>query len=207
MMNAFLIKYLICWLSFCLFAGFLCYRYRKDLISELPNYRSLIFIKWKLVTFSIAFIFVTFAGHFTDDETWDIISGGGMSVLTFFTAPWAVGTTYKVLRGQRPFTYLIIAAALTLFSASWFYDGYLLLRDGSYTGRWIGNLILSPIIYVCAGLLWNLEASGHWFRFSFLRLDWPKPPEDRSFWPILIISIPLILVAAYVLIAFVGWRF
>jgi hypothetical protein len=31
---------------------------------------------------------------------------------------------------------------------------------------------------------------------SFLRNDWPKAPENKSFRPIVLVSIPLILVAA-----------
>ncbi len=94
-----------------------------------------------------------------------------------------------------------------LFSSSWYYDGYLLLRDGSYTSRWWSNLLLSPIIYTAAGLLWNLEASGRWgFRFSFVRPDWPNPPADKRFLPLILVAIPLVLVAAFNLIAFVGWN-
>jgi hypothetical protein len=106
-----------------------------------------------------------------------------------------------------------VAAALLLFSSSWFYDGCLLWRDGVYTPRWAGNLMLSPFIYVAAGLLWNLEAkdSGDFrdsggFRFSFVREDWPKRPVDTRFGPLVMISIPLIVIATFVLVAFVGWK-
>ena len=81
-----------------------------------------------------------------------------MALLTFLTAPWSIGLIYQVLTGRRPLRYLVVAIALLLFSSSWFYDSYLLWRDGVYTPRWSGNLILSPFIYVAAGMLWNLEA-------------------------------------------------
>ena len=45
---------------------------------------------------------VTFAGRFTDDETWGVVTGLGMSVLTFATAGWSIGSLYKVLVGERP---------------------------------------------------------------------------------------------------------
>jgi hypothetical protein len=73
--------------------------------------------------------------------------------------------------------------------------------------------VLSPFIYMAAGLLWNLEAkprvgfhddSG--FQLSFVREDWPSPPVDTRFGPILFVSIPLILIAAFVLVAFVNWQ-
>jgi hypothetical protein len=136
-----------------------------------------------------------------------------MALLTFLTAPWAIGLIYQVFVGRRPVRYLVVALALLLFSSSWFYDGYLLWRDGMYTRRWAGNLMLSPFIYVAAGLLWNLEAkpragfhddSG--FQLSFLRADWPKRPVDTRFGPIMLVSIPLILIAAFVLVEFVGWN-
>jgi hypothetical protein len=109
--------------------------------------------------------------------------------------------------------YLVVAIALMLFSSSWFYDAYLLWRDGFYTGRWAGNLMLSPFIYVVAGLLWNMEAkeSGDFreqsaFRLSFVRADWPSRPVDTRFGPLVLVSIPFIVVAAFVLVAFVGWK-
>lgn len=103
---------------------------------------------------------------------------------------------------------MVVSIALCLFSSSWFYDGYLYWRDGEYTSRWLGNLLLSPVIYVAAGLLWNLEAKdGGGFSLSFFRSDWPKPPSDKRFRPLFLISIPLIVIAAFVLIAFVRWHF
>jgi hypothetical protein len=76
-----------------------------------------------------------------------------------------------------------------------------------------GNLMLSPFIYVAAGLLWNLEAKdngdfrdGGAFRRSFVRADWPKRPLDTRFGPIVLVSIPFIVIAAFVLVAFVGWK-
>ncbi len=72
--------------------------------------------------------------------------------------------------------------------------------------------MLSPIIYVAAGLLWNLEAKKRGgfgdrstYRLSFLRPDWPSRPEDTRFGRVARASIPLILVAAFLLVAFVGW--
>lgn len=182
-------------------------RDRKRLAAELPSYLRFLAIPWKLCLFVPAFLFVTFAGRYTDDETWDIVTGGGMSLLTFLTAPWAAGVVWQVLTGRRPARYLWVAVALCLFSSSWFYDGYLLLRDGVYTHRWVGNLILSPIIYWAAALLWNLEAKpGGWCRLGFVREDWPEPPSDRRIAPLLIPAIPLILIAAFVLVAFVSWH-
>jgi hypothetical protein len=185
----------------------------KRLVPGWREYLSFLCVPWKWCLFVPAFLFVTFAGRYTNDETWDVVTGSGMAILTFLTAPWVVGLIYQVFARRRPTRYLIVAAALLLFSSSWFYDGYLLWRDGMYTSRWAGNLVLSPFIYVAAGLLWNLEAkpkagfhddSG--FRLSFVREDWPKRPVDTRFGSLVMISIPLIVLAAFVLVAFVGWK-
>jgi hypothetical protein len=200
--------YVACWVGFCLLAAAILFRDRRLVRNEWKDYLRFLAVPWKVAIFLPALFFVTFAGRFTDDETWVLMTGFGMSALTFLTAPWAVGLCYQVFAGRRALRYLVVALALCFFSSSWFYDGYLLWRDGSYTPRWLGNLMISPIIYVAAGILWNLEAkvTGS-FRLSFLRLDWPAPPVNRSFAPLLLISIPLVLVAAVALVAFVRWRF
>jgi hypothetical protein len=211
--SPFFVKYIAIWVAFCCLAVAILIWDRKPLMPEWREYGRFLTVPWKLWLFVPALLFVTFAGRFTNDETWDVVTGSGMAILTFLTAPWAVGLIYQVLVGRRPWRYLIVALALLLFSSSWFYDAYLLWRDGAYTGRWLGNLMLSPWIYVAAGLLWNLEAkpsvsfhddSG--FRLSFVREDWPIRPVDTRFRPIMFVSIPFILIAAFVLVEFVGWK-
>jgi len=198
--------YVAGWCAFCLVAAGILVNDRLRVCREIRQYWAYITMPWKLALFAPAFLFVTFAGRFTDDETWDVVTGGGMSLLTFTSAPWCLGVVYQALTGRRQRRDLVVAAALLLFSSSWFYDGYLLLRDGSYTTRWWSNLMLSPIIYVAAGLLWNLEARGRFGAgLGFLRSDWPACPADRRFLPVLLASVPLILIAGFVLTAFVRW--
>jgi len=194
--------------AFCLVAGAILLRDRKVLLPEFGDYFHFLSVPWKLGVFVPAALFVSFAGRFTDDETWDVVTGSGMSILTFLTAPWSIGLFYQVFTRQRPRRYLIVASALLLFSSSWFYDGYLLWRDGSYTQRWFGNLIASSTLYVAAGLFWNLEAwPGAGYRLSFGRPNWPKPPADTRFRPLILIAIPLVLIAAFLLVGLVGWKF
>jgi hypothetical protein len=162
-----------------------------------------------VAVFAPAILFVTFAGHFTDDETWDLVTGAGMSILTVGTAWWSVGTAARVVRRKRPVRELVVAVAVMLFASSWFYDGYLLLRDGAYTPRWLGNLMLSPTVYICAGLLANLELDEkRRLAFAFTRSDWPRPlpTSQRVGWPLVLASLPLVAIAAYFLVAFVGWH-
>ena len=210
--SPFFIKYIAGWASFCLIAVLILAWDRKRVLPEWREYWSFLCVPWKLCLFAPALLFVTVAGRYTNDETWDFVTGSGMAILTFLTAPWSIGLIYQVLIGRRPLRYLIVAIALLLFSSSWFYDAYLLWRDGVYTARWAGNLMLSPFIYLAAGSLWNLEAKegdfrdGSEVRLSFTRTDWPKRPVDTRFSPLIFASIPFILIAAFVLVAFVGWN-
>jgi hypothetical protein len=148
-------------------------------------------------------------GRFTDDETWDVVTGAGMSILTFLFAPWSIGLAYQACLRRRPLRYLLVAIVLMLFASSWFYDGYLLLRDKAYTVRWLGNLMLSPFIFIAAGLLWNLEAKApgeqRVSQFAFVKPDWPSKPENSDFGSLAMASIPFIAIAIFVLIFFVGW--
>jgi hypothetical protein len=213
-LSRFFLIYIASWATFCVAAVILFARDQKRLIPEWRRYLGFLLVPWKLGVFAIAFAFVTFAGRYTNDESWDWVTGSGMSMLTFLTAPWSVGIVYQVLVGRRPLPYLVIAIALLLFSSSWFYDAYLLLRDGVYTRRWAGNLMLSPIIYLAAGVLWNLEAKEEQdfgdqggVRLSFVRMDWPSRPINTRFEPLILASIPLIVVAVFVIVAFVDWNF
>jgi hypothetical protein len=203
--SPFFVKYIAIWASFCLVAIFILVWDGKRLYLECSEYLSFLCVPWKLCLFVPALLFVSFAGRYTNDETWDVVTGSGMAILTFLTAPWSTGLIYQVVVGRRPLRYLIVAITLLLFSSSWSYDAYLLLRDGVYTPRWAGNLMLSPFIYVAAGLLWNLEAKDSWdfrdrweFRLSFVRTDWPKRQVDTRFGPLALVSILFIVIAALV---------
>lgn len=198
--------YIAGWCAFTLLAALVAYRrVRLDWRAAL----SFLLVPWKVAVFVPAILFVTFAGRFTDDETWDVVSGGGMSILTVLTAWWSVGTAVRVVRRMAHPRELFVAIAVTLFSSSWFYDGYLFLRDGAYTARWLGNLMLSPTIYLCAGLLSNLELDERGrLGFSFLRPEWPRPlPSARRVsMTMVLVSIPLVAIAAWFLVGFVGWH-
>lgn len=206
-MTTFLWGYLASWIALCVVAALIA---RRSVRLDRSDALAFLLVPWKLAVFVPAILFVTFAGHFTDDETWDVVSGAGMSILTVGTAWWSVGTAVRVVRRQRPLRELVVVIAVTLFASSWFYDGYLLLRDGAYTARWLGNLMLSPTIYLCAGLLSNLELDAERkLTFAFTRSEWPRPlatNKRQIGWPLVLASLPLVAIAAYFLVGFVGWR-
>jgi hypothetical protein len=198
--------YIAGWCAFTVLAALVAFRYVRLAWRDALAF---LLVPWKVAVFVPAILFVTFAGRFTDDETWDVVSGAGMSILTVLTAWWSVGTGVRVVRRMAHPRELVVALGATLFSASWFYDGYLLLRDGAYTQRWLGNLMLSPTIYLCAGLLSNLELDDRGrLGFSFLRPDWPRPLASarKISLAMVLVSIPLVAIAAWFLVGFVGWR-
>lgn len=201
-MDVFLVRYLVSWVAFC---GLALVLFAKDVKVDWRAQLNTLLVPWRVAVFLPALVFVTFAGRYTNDETWDVVSGGGMSVLTVVTSGWSIGTQARALRREAGFSHHVVAIALALFSSSWFYDGYLLWRDGAYTHRWLGNLQLSPIIYGCAGLVMNLELRAGRLAFAFTRADWPVPHNEAPSWKLVAAAVPLMLVAAWVLVAFVSW--
>jgi hypothetical protein len=199
--------YLAAWTATCVLALVLAVRDRAVRSDAMPYARCLL-VPWKLAVFAPAAIFVTFAGQFAHDDTWDRVTGAGMSILTYLTAPWVVGTLWLVAKGRRPRRHLAVAVPAALFSASWFYDGWLLYRDGSYPNLWFWNLVVSSYLYAAAGFLWNLEvdAAGK-LRLGFTRPNWPAPPFERQFHPALLLAIlPPVALAAAILLGSVRWR-
>lgn len=196
--------YVAGWSAFCLVALAVGLRSVRLPWADL---RAFVLVPWKIALFAPAVVFVTFAGRFTDDETWDMVSGGGMALMTALTSGWAIATCVRSFRRKAPLSHLIVALAVMFFASSWFYDGYLLLRDGSYTPRWAANLMLSPTTYLCAGVVQNLEIREGKLTFGWNRSEWPRPLAERTkLWPIMLAALPLVAIAAYFLVGAVGWH-
>lgn len=152
---------------------------------------------WKLVTFAVAAIGMTVVAPYTADPTWDYYDAAFMSVLTFLTAPWATGTLYLALRGRAGLAQAYVAACLWMFSASWSYDLYILLRDGEYPNTWLPNIPASSVLYLSAGLLWSLDwRSGRGATFSFQEPGWPNIVPAAEFGRVLWIALPFMAIAA-----------
>ena len=159
---------------------------------------------WKLITFALAASGTILVAPYTGDPTWDYVDAFFMCVLAFATAPWAVGVLYLVSRRDLPLKQDYVAACLWMFSASWSYDLYILLRDGFYPPTWWPNIFLSSLLYACAGLLWNLEwRPGRGVIFAFMREGWPSPAGHSRFTKIVWIALPFMLIAAMAILYFV----
>lgn len=150
------------------------------------GYRRFLAVRWRLITFAIATTALVVVAPYTGDPTWDYYDAAFMAVLTFTTAPWALGCLFRAVRGPRDPAALYVAACAWMLSTSWSYDIYCLLRDGYYPPAWLANLGASSILYVAAGLFWNLDwRPGRGVTFAFLEPDWPAARPAGHFTKVL----------------------
>ena len=156
-MEAWIPIYIAAWTAACVGAAALCLTGRAAFGPVRREYLTFLFVPWKLWTFAVAAGGLTVMAPYTGDPTWDYVDSLFMSVTTFLSAPWAAGVIYRALRGPLKFGTLYVAVCTWLFSASWSYDLYIFLRDGVYPATWWANLCASSVLYLSAGLFWNLE--------------------------------------------------
>lgn len=196
--------YLTVWSVACVIALGLMLYHRRKLECFQRSYWVGLLQGWKLVTFIVAALGLTIMAPYTIDPTWDYIDAGFMSLLTYATAPWTVATIYLVLRKQRPLVHAYIAVCIWMFTVSWSYDLYILLRDGRYPVTWLANIFLSSIMYLAAGLFWNLEyREGRGAIFAFMDRDWPALTKPGKFTRIMWYTLPFILLIAAMVVPFV----
>lgn len=149
--------YLFSWIVFCFFNFYFLIKNPSEFTLTSTPYLKFLLRPWKIVTFIVAMLGIILIAPYTGDPTWNYIDAALMSILTFVTAPWSIGTLYRCIKYKALNKSIILAVCLWMFSASWSYDLYLLLRDGYYPYTWFSNIFASSILYVCAGLFWNLD--------------------------------------------------
>ena len=181
--------YTATWVAACLVAGYLMARHHATLELFHARYRRFLLQDWKVLSFVVASTGLTLVAPYADDTTWNYVDALVMCALTFATAPWAVGTLYRALKRRTAWVNGYVAVCIWLFSASWFYDLYIVLRDGAYSPYWLPNLFLSSLLYLTAGLLWSqgLRGTLRALRVSVVRscisrlsLERCPPPGARS---------------------------
>jgi len=182
-MEPFFKAYVAIWTAACL-AAFALYLRRPSAFSiSGRGYWHFLSEPWKLAALVAGTGLITLVAPYTGDPTWDYVDGLFMSVLCFATAPWVVATLYFALRRKARMDEVYVAVCAWLFSASWSYDIYLVWRDGVYPDTWFANLFASSVIYLCAGLFWNLEyREGRGVIFSFMNEAWPVRPPPAPAW-------------------------
>jgi hypothetical protein len=186
--------YTFSWISACLLALCLAVINRQKIELLQPLYWRFLFQPWKLVIFLVAATGMTLIAPYTGDPTWDYIDTAFMSILTFCTAPWSIGTLYRSISGKSDSPNVYIACCLWMFSASWSYDLYLFFRDGYYPMTWLPNIFASSILYILAGMLWSLEwKQGKGVTFGFIEHDWPSGKKAQRQGVLLLFALPLII--------------
>ncbi len=187
----------------CVVAIGLMIRERASLILFRPEYRRYMASGWKLVTFAVAAIAMTVVAPYTGDPTWDYFDASFMSILTYLTAPWAVGTLYLALHRRSKAVHVYIAVCVWMFSVSWAYDVYILLKSGYYPATWLPNIVLSSILYFAAGLLWNLQRKeGRGVVFGFMEPGWPDPSNELGFRQIVWFAMPIMILVTMMIAPF-----
>ncbi len=195
--------YLTAYSLACALAVFLMIRERKTLILFQSEYWRFLRSGWKLSTFAIAAVAMTVMAPYTGDPTWDYADASFMSILTFLTAPWAVGTLFLAFRRRASPTQTYIAICVWMFSVSWAYDVYILLKIGYYPPTWWPNIILSSILYFAAGLLWNLQRKdGRGVVFGFMEPGWPDASYELGFRRIVWFAVPIMVLVTIMIAPF-----
>ena len=203
-MTIFFTAYMAAWSMASLTAIYLMIRYPHSIGLLDSDYWRYLFQRWKVITFLIAGISLTVIAPYTSDPTWDYVDAAFMSILTYATAPWAIGTLYLFLRGKGSIVQAYVAVCVWLFSTSWSYDLYIVLRDGYYPNTWLANIFLSFILYFSAGLLWNLEwRKGRGVIFGFMEPGWPEPRDTPVFSRIFWFAMPFMILVAVMIVPFV----
>ena len=143
------------------------------------EYFEFITTPWRLVTFFIAAVPLAVAAPYTGDPTWDYFDAAFMAILTFVTAPWAVGVIFRFIKRKETVLSLIFALICWMFSASWSYDLYIWIKFREYPSTWAANILASSGLYFSGGLFWSLRwEKGEGATFAFMHEDWLK--RDRS---------------------------
>jgi len=111
-MTNFFMSYLILWGLACVVAVVLMIRLRTTLELFQRTYWAGLLQDWKIVSFLVAATGLVIIAPYTGDPTWDYVDATFMSLLTYATAPWVVGTCYLTIRGMSRYLQTYMGAAL-----------------------------------------------------------------------------------------------
>lgn len=174
-----------------------------------PAYLRWLLRPWRLATFGVALLGIVLIAPYTGDPYWDAVDASVMATATFYTAPWAVASAVRRLRlarSQRPrWDELAVALVALLFSASWSYDAWILVRDGQLPFTQFENLVASTCLYLFAGLFWGLDTRNGRPTWGPLHADWPAvhPGGFRTVW--LPAGLIMLFIALLMVSSALGW--
>lgn len=196
--------YVGAWVVACIVAVAVGWRRRRDLTLLSAGYRRFLCQPWRLGTGIVAIVGLTVVAPHTGDPYWDYTVALLMGVCTWLSAPWVVGLALRWHRHPRSLAEAYVAACAWLFSASWSYDGWNLIRLGHYPLTWIANIGASTGLYVLAGLMWSLDWSPErGVHLATARDDWPDASPHAVFLRLLPYAAPIMLVVGFAILNFV----
>jgi hypothetical protein len=171
-------QYVALYVAIVFVVGVAAVRWRTRVVLFQPSYWRWLLAAWKLATFAVAMLVLVVAGPYTGDCDWDAPVSVVMSALTFATAPYAVGELWR----RRSAIGVAVASCSWMLSTSWSFDLYWFARRGFYPDSWLGNLLASSMLYLAAGLMWNLDwtPENRWM-LAFRESDWPPSRPAASF--------------------------
>lgn len=191
------------WSTACVAAFYILVRDWKSYALSRREYWRFLTAPWRLATFVIAATGMILLAPHSGDPTWDYFDACFMSVFTYATAPWSIGTIFHVARGKMKPSQGFVAICVWMFSASWSYDLYLLLRDGDYPITWFSNIFASSVLYASAGLFWNLDwFEGRGVTFAFMEKDWPYTPSNKAVSKIVPYMLPFMVLVTFLILYF-----
>jgi hypothetical protein len=195
--------YIFIWSAACILALIVILRNSSSCVIFRKSYFLFLSKPWKIITFMIATASMTLMAPFSGDYTWDYYDALSMSFMTFYTAPWAVGIFYRFFKRMVSFGQMYAALCIMFFVSSWFYDLYILLRDGFYPPTWLHNLLISSTLFFAAGLFWNLDwEKDKGVVFAFQWDDWIDHPSESKFLKIILFAFPLMFFVFIILAMF-----
>ena len=199
--------YIIGWVAACCVALYLFIKERRNIGLSRAEYWRFIFRPWRLITFAIACLGMIIIAPHTGDPTWDYFDAFFMSTLTYLTSPWSIGALYNAGKGRLKLSHAYVAICVWMFSASWSYDIYLVLRDGDYPITWFSNIFASSVLYISAGLFWSLDfIQGKRITFAFMEKNWPDSISESPFSKIAWYALPFMALVSFLILYFFWFK-
>ena len=192
------------WGLACIIAIILMFKLRSEIELFQKSYWDALLQPWKIIIFLIAFVGIVAIAPYSRDPTWDYLNSIYMSILTYSSAPWVIGILFRTSITKINYQKTYIAICLWMFSISWSYDLYLVIRDGFYPVTWYANIFASSIFYISAGIMWNLEyIEDRGVILGFMDQNWPATISSKNnFKKLFLYVLPFIIIVASMIILF-----
>jgi hypothetical protein len=190
-------------------------KHRASLVLFSKGYRAQLLDRPRLALFALALSAFVFLAPLTGDPTWDAVDAIFMSLGCYVFAPWTCGVVYRARQTTK--LEFALAVAFSLFTVSWSYDLYIVLRDGIFPRTSRENLFASTILYTLGGLFFSLgQHRERGLLFVFMDAAWPAWSGDawssrgagRALMLASFLAAPIVIFMAWLVMSELGlWPF